>query len=115
MLNRIVHSQRVCFVSAMLIAVPAIAYAPTPSQEFWEYMADYADDNGDVIDPLEYDQILRMKEIDAAPIKEVDTAREHVPADKPIVNKVSVRNSDMKFEQKSSLQNSSVGTKGAGL
>lgn len=115
MLNRVFRSPRICFVGAMLIAVPAIADAPIPSQEFWEYMADYADDNGDVLDPLEYDQILSMKETDVATNKETDIADEQVPVDKPGVDKVKVRSADMKFEHKSSLQGSSADAKGARL
>lgn len=113
MLNRLLHSPRLCFVSAILIAVPAIADAPP--QEFWEYMAEYADDNGDVLDPLEYDQILSMKESDLAPGKDAGIADEQEVVDKPVVDKVKVRNADMKFEHKSSLQGSSTGAKGARL
>lgn len=110
MLNRWLCSPRVYFVGAILIASPAIANAPVPSQEFWEYMAEYGDDNGDVLDPLEYDQILSMKENDITPNKNTDIADQ-----KNAVDKVKARNADMKFEQKSSLQNSSAGAKGATL
>ena len=111
MLKRVFRSPRLCFVGAMLIAVPAIADAPIPSQEFWEYMTDYSDDNGDVLDPLEYDQILSMKETDVATNKKTDVADEQAP----VVNKVKVKSADMKCEHKSSLQSSSAGTKGARL
>jgi hypothetical protein len=109
MLKCLSFSSRLYFVGAVLIAVPVIADAPTPSQEFWEYMAEYGDDNGDVLDPLEFDQIIGMKETDITSAKEM-AADVDVPIDKP-----KARNADMKFEQKSSSQNSSAGMKGATL
>ncbi len=105
--NRLLQLSRMWFVGGILIAFPVMADAPTPSQEFWEYMADYGDDNGEVLDPLEYDQILSMKESE---LKENDVAGEPATVDNP-----KVRNADMKFEKKSSVQASSADAKGAKL
>jgi hypothetical protein len=110
MLKRLVLLSRLYFAGAMLVAVPVIAQAPAPSQEFWDYLAEYGDDNGDVIDPLEYDEILSMKDTEDMTIKEKPLAREESPVDQP-----HIRNADMKFEQKSSAQASSSAMKGAKL
>jgi len=103
---------RTCFVGAMLIAVTAIADTSAPSQEFWEYMAEFGDDNGDILDPLEYDQIIGMKDGDLGQLRNTtdDAAKEKASSNKP-----KAGNTDMKLEQKSSLQNSSASAKGAGL
>ncbi len=113
MLDLLLRSPRMYFVGVILITVPVLAGAPAPSQEFWEYMAEYSDDNGDALDPLEYDQILNMKETDVAQPKDADVT--DTPIEKSVVDKVKVRNADMKFEQKSSLQSSSAAAKGARL
>jgi hypothetical protein len=110
MLNRFLRSSRTCFIATILYAFPAIAAAPTPLQEFWEYMAEYGDDNGDVLDPLEYDQILSMKDSDPTANIDADLADEPVVFAKP-----KIRNTDMKFGQKSSAQSSSADAKGAKL
>ena len=47
------------FVLAMPLLVQA---APAPSQDFWEYMNDFSDADGEVLDPVEVDQMLSLKE-----------------------------------------------------
>jgi len=108
MLKSFAFSPRLCFLGAVLISLPVVAQAPTPPQEFWDYLSEYGDDNGEVLDPLEYDQILSMKEGVATPNSSV--ANEASPVDKP-----QVRNADMKYEPKSSAQASSSAMKGARL
>lgn len=46
-----------CLISASVWAVQA-----SPSEEFWSYMLEFDDDNGDVLDPLEYEELLVMKD-----------------------------------------------------
>ena len=41
---------------SLLIVLPAVAADP-PSQDFWDYMADFSDENGNLVDPLEFDQV----------------------------------------------------------
>jgi hypothetical protein len=101
-------SPKLYFFSALLVAAPVIAQAPTPPPEFWDYLSEYGDENGELLDPLEYDQILSMKEMDE--INSKDVPRVNETQDMPVV-----RNADMKFEQKSSAQASSSAVKGAAL
>lgn len=110
MRKHILFSPSLCFVGALLIATPVVAQAPTPPQEFWDYLTEYGDDDGDLLDPLEYDQILSMKESEDANAKDAPIASEPDALDKP-----KVRNADMKFEKKSSAQASSSAVKGATL
>jgi hypothetical protein len=98
------------FIGVILLSVPVFADSPKPSQEFWEYMAEYGDDNGNVLDPLEYDQILSLKDNDLEQNEDTNSTKEKASIDKP-----KIRNTDMKFEQKSSVQNSSTGVKGERL
>lgn len=35
----------------------AAAQAPQPSAEFWQYMLEFADENGELMDPLEFAQL----------------------------------------------------------
>lgn len=101
-------SAKLCFIGALLIVTPVIAQTLTPSQEFWDYLTEYGDENGNVLDPLEYDQILSMKESDHA--SDDLLASESESQDKPVI-----RNMNMKFEKKSSEQASSSAVKGAAL
>lgn len=93
MLRPLLSLPRVTLLSAIVIATPAMAGGLKPSQEFLEYLADYGDENGDVMDPLELDEVLNMKD-DAATQDQT-------------LNKPNIRNTDMKTEQTSSVQDSS--------
>lgn len=104
------RSPTLFFCGAIFIATPVIAQAPTPPSEFWDYLAEYGDENGKLLDPLEYDQILSMKENDDANSSVASLGNKSEPVDKP-----TVRNADMKFEQTSSAQASSAAVKGATL
>lgn len=108
MFKTLLFSPKLYFFGAALIALPVVAQAPTPSQEFWDYIAEYGDDNGDVLDPLEYDQILGMKEGEGA--HDIDVVNKSSSADNP-----HARHADMKIEQTSSAQASSSAMKGARL
>jgi hypothetical protein len=44
----------------LLLLTPLAAAAP--SQEFWDYMAEFSDEKGDVLDPLELDEITATKD-----------------------------------------------------
>jgi hypothetical protein len=102
-------SPRNYLLGAVLIAMPALAQAPVPSQEFWDYVEEYGDANGNVLDPLEYDQIINIKNNEKLALKEMPPANEQTSIDKSI-DKRKVRNADMKFEQKSSAVSSSATT-----
>ncbi len=108
--KHILFSPGLYFVGTLLIAGSVVAQAPAPSQEFWDYLTEYGDENGNVLDPLEYDQILSMKESDHANSSDEFFASEPESQDKP-----TTRNADMKFEKKSSVQASSSAMKGAAL
>lgn len=38
------------------------APAPAPSQDFWDYMNDFSDENGELVDPQDVDDMLGFKE-----------------------------------------------------
>ena len=46
------------------VSVSIWAMQQAPSEEFWNYMFEFDDDNGDVLDPLEYEQLLSIKDED---------------------------------------------------
>jgi hypothetical protein len=108
-------------LGAALMALPTFAQAPAPSQEFWDYVEEYGDANGNVLDPLEYDQITNIKNNEKLSFKEEPPANEQTSIDQAMdktIDKRRVRNADMKFEQKSSTVSSSATTntiKGAKL
>ncbi|GGY69898.1 hypothetical protein GCM10011613_12830 [Cellvibrio zantedeschiae] len=107
MLKRLIRVRQKRFFGMVLIGVCVCADAPPPSQEFWEYMIEYGDEKGEVLDPLEYDQILTMKDTDK---------NESVEQEKLSMNKPRVKNTDMKNEHKSSVQAAPVvDAKGAKL
>lgn len=89
---------RLTVLSTLVLVTPAIANGLKPSQEFLEYLAEYGDENGEVIDPLELDEILSMKEESA--IEQKNAGLDHS------ADNHKVRNTDMKIEQKSSVQSS---------
>lgn len=110
-------SPRYYLMGAVLMAMPALAQVPAPSKEFWDYIEEYGDTDGNVLDPLEYDQITNVKNNEKLAFKEAPPANEQTSIDKTI-DKKKLRNSDMKFEQKSSSVSSSAATstiKGAKL
>jgi hypothetical protein len=84
-----------------------MAEGSAPSREFWEYVMEYGDDNGDVLDPLEYDQILSMNDEKGIAIKEKGFAQEKIPVDKS-----HIKHPQIKFELKSSAQTSSAAMAG---
>lgn len=47
---------------AILTSLSVTAQTPSPPQEFWEYLEEYSDDKGDLLDPLDYEQISAMKD-----------------------------------------------------
>ncbi len=102
-------SPRYYVLGAVLMAMPALAQAPAPSQEFWDYVEEYGDANGNVLDPLEYDQIINIKSNEKLALKEAPQVNEQTSIDNTI-DKVKVRNADMKFEQKSSAVSSGATT-----
>jgi len=60
MFNQCFHRIRYGF---FVLAVPLLVQAaPAPSQDFWEYMNDFSDEDGEVLDPVEVDQMLSLKE-----------------------------------------------------
>lgn len=95
-------SPRYYLLGAVLMAMPAFAQAPAPSQEFWDYIEEYGDANGNVLDPLEYDQITNIKNDEKFAFKDA-------PSDKAI-DTTKVRDADMKVEQKSSVVSSGTAT-----
>lgn len=103
-------SPGLCFISALLVAAPVIAQAPAPSQEFWDYLSEYGDDNGNLLDPLEYDQILSMKESD-----DMDSKAASALSESEVLDMSKASSADMKIETKSSTQVSSSAVKGAAL
>lgn len=111
-------SLRYYWLGSVLMAIPALAQAPAPSQEFWDYVEEYGDANGNVLDPLEYDQIVNSKHDEHLALKDVLNDK---ATDKPIdkaIDKIKVRDADMKFEQRSSAVSSgatSSAIKGAKL
>ena len=111
-----IYKRRSCFylpsslplVIAVLMTPAVIVHAQTPSQEFWEYMEEYDDGKGELVDPLEYDEILDMKN-DSGEYDEPDELTNHQQQDTHGVNP------NMKFAKKSSSQASSKTVKGAAL
>jgi len=90
-------------------ALPVMAFAAAPSQEFWEYMADYSDENGEVVDPLELDEAIAAKEQDLYE-KEASI---RVESEKPALELGRVKSADLKAITRSSAATSS--RKGATL
>ncbi|RYY02982.1 MAG: hypothetical protein EOO53_09860 [Gammaproteobacteria bacterium] len=96
-------------VASMLMALTAIAETPTPPKEFWDYVEEFGDDKGNVLDPLDYDEILNLKENQEAP------AVGAMPKDNPDAQNASnAKHIDMKVEQKSFARASSAVMKGEG-
>lgn len=110
MFKRNLLSAQYYFLGVVLVTMSALAQTPAPSQEFWDYVEEYGDANGNVLDPLEYDQIINIKNDEKVALKDA-------PSDKGI-DTAKVRDSDMKVEQKSSAVSSAAVTsaiKGAKL
>jgi hypothetical protein len=67
-----------CWLCVTLLISPLV-WGTAPSQEFWEYMADYSDENGEVLDPLAFDDVIAAR--DQNGVDPVDRTRER--ANKP--------------------------------
>ncbi len=91
---------RYYLLGAILMAMPVLAQAPAPSAEFWDYVEEFGDVNGNVLDPLEYDQIINRKS-DEKLVHQKTPASHEIPLDKS-----KVKNTDMNFEQASSAVSS---------
>lgn len=48
--------------AAMLSSAAVLAGGAKPTQDFWDYMMEYSDEQGEILDPLEYDQIHSLKD-----------------------------------------------------
>src|SRR6188508_3478203 len=94
-------SPRYCWLGLLFVTVSVLAQVPSPSKEFWDYLEEYGDANGNVLDPLEYDQIINIKNNEKLALKEAPTTNEQTSLDKTI-DKKRVSNTDMKVEQRSS-------------
>ncbi|MES2823622.1 MAG: hypothetical protein V4732_08470 [Pseudomonadota bacterium] len=94
-------------ISLLLFAIPVLAETPAPSQDFWEYMTDFDDENGSVVDPLEYDQLSNLKNSAATDLIENTSSDESEQK-----NHSNIRNTDMKLKVQSSIQSSSLAMKG---
>ncbi len=97
-------------IGMLIFGVSAVAEAPALSQDFWEYMADFDDGSGGVLDPLEYDQLSNLKN-DAA----VNVTETNISADSEKKYNPELNNTDMKLNTRSSAQSSSLVMKGATL
>ncbi len=88
------------FIGSMVLSVSVFANESPPSQEFWEYMVDFDDGSGEVLDPLEYEQLSDMKKDlekdEDAGAKDKDTLEkdEHDESEEKFDNP-NVRNVDM--------------------
>lgn len=93
-----------CWLCLLWLILPVMAYATAPSQEFWDYMADFSDENGEVIDPLELDEAISTKE-DAFKTQqgEKETVEKSVP-DEP---QGHVKNAELKTTTGSSATTAS--------
>jgi hypothetical protein len=108
LLKKYLLIQKIIFLGLFFFALPVLAETKAPPQDFWDYMQDFGDDNGDVLDPMEYDQLLSMRNNDISPTDdqqdELDTS----------VDAQKLRHADLKIGTHSSTQASSL-TKGAKL
>jgi len=64
----------------LLSAFSARAEAPTPPREFWDYLMEFSDDNGEVFDPADLAVIDKVKEKIPA---EKSAAEKSTAADEP--------------------------------
>lgn len=100
--------KKIMALGFVLIALPASAATTPPSEDFWGYMQDFSDENGDVLDPIEYDQLLSMKNDDVSQSEDQDDELDDS------IDAKNVRHADMKIRTRSSTQTSSS-TKGEKL
>lgn len=98
------HSRWRCLAVAVLMCSLEATAAPT--QEFWEYMADFSDDNGEVLDPLELDEIVAAREQE---VMSEDTA---TVGDKSSAQTGAVKKAELKTQSSSAP---AVSHKGATL
>lgn len=94
-------------LSLLLFAIPVLAEAPVPSQDFWEYMTDFDDENGNVLDPLEYEELSNLKNSAATDLIENKGSDESEQQQNS-----NVSNTDMKLKAQSSIQSSSMAMQG---
>lgn len=50
-----------CWFACCALALSAAAQAPQPPAEFWQYLLEFSDENGELIDPLEFSQLDAMQ------------------------------------------------------
>jgi hypothetical protein len=98
-------------IGLLIFAIPVLAETPALSQDFWEYMTDFDDENGDVLDPLEYDQLSNLKNNAVIDLPEKNSSSN----DSERNNSSNLRNVDMKLKTRSSTQSSSLVMKGETL
>lgn len=48
--------------AAVLSSAAVLAGGAKPTQDFWDYMMEYSDEQGEILDPLEYEQIHSLKD-----------------------------------------------------
>ena len=66
-------------VAIVLLGICAQVLAKPLSEEFLNYMMEYSDDEGEVLDPIEFDEIRYVQEdhkIDSSKLKTADMAPE---------------------------------------
>ena len=54
------------FWACCFMTVSALANAPQPPAEFWQYMLEFSDEEGAVIDPVDFAQLESLPEKDEA-------------------------------------------------
>lgn len=102
----------------LLLLVPPIVQAAAPSQEFWEYMADYSDENGEVLDPLELEEAIAAREQGGfeseqtsreapLPVESDKVDPDKVESDKSALEQRRMKNVHLKATGKSSATNAS--------
>lgn len=86
-----------------------------PTQEFWDYMMEYSDEQGEILDPLEYDQIYSLKEEKDATQTD-DSQSPPLNGQHPAqTNATSMTKTTSLKDTSSSSRSSSVSAKGAPL
>lgn len=104
---RVLLQKRYWVAGFILSTFPVMAAAPAPSQEFWDYLSEFGDDSGQVLDPLELDQALTAR-LDSDSADAVSSSDEQSDV-------ASARHADMKFSHPSQHDASSSSVKGAQL
>lgn len=108
-------SSRSCVLGALFLAMATFAQVTSPSKEFWDYMEEFGDQNGNLLDPLEYDLIADVKSDGSLVVEDEQDIQQETLSEKQLekpTDKFKNRNADMKIEQQSSSQKSSAVMKG---